>query len=99
MNKRSQKMKAKVERLYPETATTRNLLQYEDSFARFVHFKVCDHNRPGEIKFKPAQLLPFLRQEDKFWDQFEEDTFDGSLKIVRVLNKHLNKLRRSKAWL
>ena len=99
MSKRSLKMKAKVERLYPETATTRDLLQYEDGFARFVHFKVCDHNRPGEIKFKPAQLLPFLRQEDKLWDQFEEETFDGSLKIVRVLNKHLNQLRRSKAWL
>ena len=40
-------MRAKVERLYPETSTTLELLNYEDAFARFVQVNVCDHNKPA----------------------------------------------------
>ena len=65
--------------------TTRMKLDYENAYARMTVYREFDRSKPAEIKFTPAQVLPFCQQEGVFWDQFDQETFDSKCNLVRQL--------------
>ena len=67
------------------TPTLLNKLDYENAYAEMTMYREYDLNKPADIKFTPAQVLPFCQQEREFWDQFDPETFDIKCKLVRLL--------------
>ena len=98
-NKHAAKEIDKLTAVMEMTPTTKMMLDYENGYTHHIRYREYDINKPAEIKFTPPQLLPFLQQESEFWDQFKPETFDVKCKLVRMLQKHLFKQRKTKKWL
>jgi hypothetical protein len=99
VSKRVAKVTDKIALAMKMAPTTLNKLDFENAYAEMTVYREYDVSKPAELKFTPAQVLPFLQQEREFWDQFDPKRFDTNCRLVRVLYQHLIKQRKTKNWL
>ena len=97
--KRDEKEREKALQRAKESPNTLMKAHYEDALARLCLDKGLDGLGATKVKYVPADLLPYLRQEHELWDKFCSIELKPNLKCISMLEKHVRANIKKRNWL
>lgn len=77
---------------------TRVKAEYEEAFVHMTVAENWDRKKIDRLSFNHSDLLPYLREEHKRYDEIDAAIFNTSLKLVKNLNGHLKHMMKTRGW-